>query len=66
MNEFAAFVTAFVTAFVFTVQQIILWRYGVLGLLALLLFAIGVKARNQTCSTIGALLLVLMLSRQAL
>ncbi|KUM72250.1 hypothetical protein [Streptomyces curacoi] len=51
---------------VLTVEQFLRWRYGVPGLAALALLVIGIKARNQTCSAIGAVALALMISRPAL
>ncbi|MEU6092953.1 hypothetical protein ABZ865_40620 [Streptomyces sp. NPDC047085] len=35
-------------------------RYGAVGVLSLLLLGAGIKAQNAACSTIGALLLVLL------
>jgi hypothetical protein len=49
-----------------TAQQFLQWKYGVPGLVALALLCIGLKARNQTCSAIGAVALALMVSRPAL
>jgi hypothetical protein len=49
-----------------TAQQFLQWKYGVPGLVALALLFIGIKARNQTCSAIGAVALALMVSRPAL
>jgi len=59
-------VEAVATTVVLAVQQFVQWRYGVPGLVALVLLAIGLKARNQTCSAIGAVALALMVSRPAL
>lgn len=51
---------------VVTFDQITQWKYGVAGIASLLLVVIGVKARNHTCSAIGAVALALMVSRPAL
>lgn len=50
----------------FAVQELVQWRFGAPGLLALALLAIGVKTRNQTCSAVGAIALALLVSRPAL
>ncbi|MET7572690.1 hypothetical protein ABZT04_29935 [Streptomyces sp. NPDC005492] len=49
-----------------TFDQLARWRYGPVGVIALLLLLIGIKARNHTCSTIGAVALALLVTRPAL
>jgi hypothetical protein len=49
-----------------TFEQLFQWKYGAAGIVALLLLVIGIKARNHTCSSIGAVALALMVSRPAL
>ncbi|MEU0727621.1 hypothetical protein [Streptomyces sp. NPDC006140] len=49
-----------------TLEQLFQWKYGVVGIVALLLLVIGIKARNHTCSSIGAVALALMVSKPAL
>ena len=44
-------------------EQLIQFRFGVLGVLGLLLFTIGVKAKNVTCSCIGAVVLAMLFTR---
>lgn len=67
MNEVVTeLVEPVATTAVLALQQFVQWRYGVPGLVALVLLAVGVKARNQTCSAIGAVALALMVSRPAL
>lgn len=49
-----------------TVDQLAQWRYGTAGIVALTLLAIGIRSRNHTCSTIGAVALALLVTRPAL
>ncbi|MER6712221.1 hypothetical protein ABZ322_09105 [Streptomyces sp. NPDC006129] len=49
-----------------TLEQLFQWKYGVVGIVALLLLVIGIKVRNHTCSSIGAVALALMVSKPAL
>ncbi|MGW1889844.1 hypothetical protein ACWCP6_06185 [Streptomyces sp. NPDC002004] len=43
-------------------EQLVQWKYGPLGIIAFALLSIGLKARNTTCSSIGAIVLVLLLA----
>ncbi|MFH8794777.1 MULTISPECIES: hypothetical protein [Streptomyces] len=52
--------------FAVTVEQIVQWKYGTLGIVGLLLLTVGVKAKNPTCSSIGAAVLALMVTGPAL
>jgi hypothetical protein len=58
--------TFFSAVFVITFEQLVQWRYGPVGITGLLLLTIGVKAKSPTCSSIGAVLLALMLAGPAL
>ena len=49
-----------------TVDQLAQWRYGPAGIVALTLLVIGIRWRNHTCSTIGAVALALLVTRPAL
>ena len=49
-----------------TVDQLAQWRYGTTGLVALALLVIGIRARNHTCSAIGAVVLALLITGLAL
>ncbi|MDN0194255.1 hypothetical protein [Streptomyces sp. S.PNR 29] len=49
-----------------TFERLLQWKYGAAGILWLVLLVIGIKARNHTCSSIGAVALALMVSRPAL
>jgi hypothetical protein len=57
---------ATLTVCIVTVDQLAQWRYGPAGLVALALLVIGIRRRNHTCSTIGAVMLALMVTRPAL
>ncbi|MEU5579415.1 MULTISPECIES: hypothetical protein [Streptomyces] len=48
-----------------TVEQIVQWKYGTMGIVGLLLLTVGVKAKNATCSSIGAAVLALMMTGPA-
>ncbi|MET8678458.1 hypothetical protein ABZW18_12960 [Streptomyces sp. NPDC004647] len=56
-----------VVAFVLAVlavgfEQMVQWRFGAMGIVGLTLLAVGVKARNTTCSCLGAVVLALLLA----
>jgi hypothetical protein len=58
---------AFLSAvFVVGAEQLVQWRYGPMGIVGLLLLTIGLKAKSPTCSSIGAIVLALMVSGPAL
>ncbi|MFK4065719.1 hypothetical protein [Streptomyces sp. NPDC029674] len=48
-----------------SVEQLVQWKYGPMGIVGLLLLTIGVKARNPTCSSIGAVVLALLVTAPA-
>ncbi|MGH4029466.1 hypothetical protein ACQB60_11085 [Actinomycetota bacterium Odt1-20B] len=52
--------------FVVTVDQFVQWKYGPAGIAGLLLLTIGVRARNATCSSLGAVVLALSITGPAL
>ncbi|MFF4311733.1 hypothetical protein [Streptomyces sp. NPDC001507] len=59
-------VSAFLTTLiVVTSDQFTAWRYGVVGLVALALLAIGLKADKPACSAVGATMLALLVTRPA-
>ncbi|MFF7331102.1 hypothetical protein ACIQU5_09665 [Streptomyces sp. NPDC090306] len=51
---------------VVALEQYVQWKYGVLGATGLLLLTVGVKARNPTVSSAGALLLALLVTGPAM
>ncbi|MFD9860874.1 hypothetical protein [Streptomyces alboflavus] len=52
--------------FAVTIEQFVQWKYGTLGIIGLLLLTVGVKAKNPTCSSIGAVVLALMVTGPSL
>ncbi|MCG8966818.1 MULTISPECIES: hypothetical protein [Streptomyces] len=44
-------------------EQLIQSRYGTFGLLCLCVFGIGVRARNATCASTGAVLFLLLMAQ---
>ncbi|WP_369247524.1 hypothetical protein [Streptomyces sp. R41] len=52
--------------FVVGFEQLVQWKYGPMGIIGLLLLTIGIKANSPTCSSIGALMLALMVAGPAL
>jgi hypothetical protein len=44
-------------------DQLFQSRFGPLGVLCLLLLAIGLKARNTTCLSVGAVIFVLLMTQ---
>nr|WSY53750.1 hypothetical protein OG999_28995 [Streptomyces sp. NBC_00886] len=42
-------------------EQIVQWHYGPMGIVALLLLGIGLRARNSTCASMGAVVLLLLM-----
>ncbi|WP_327355173.1 hypothetical protein [Streptomyces sp. NBC_01304] len=59
------FIALLGATFVVGFESLVSWRYGPMGIIGLLLLTIGIKARNPTCSSIGAIVLVLMMTRPA-
>ncbi|MGW0712851.1 hypothetical protein ACWD4G_44165 [Streptomyces sp. NPDC002643] len=47
-------------------QKMVEWQYGTMGVVGLLFLTVGLKARNHTCSSIGAVILALLFSGPAL
>ncbi|MBT2510888.1 MULTISPECIES: hypothetical protein [Streptomyces] len=45
----------------FTLEELIQWQFGAMGLVAVALLSIGVKAKNTACLSLGAIVLVLLL-----
>lgn len=44
-------------------DQLLQTRYGALGVISLLLLGAGIRARNSTCASIGAIMLVLLMTQ---
>ncbi|MEU0953930.1 hypothetical protein ACFTTN_09200 [Streptomyces niveus] len=41
-------------------EQLVQWKFGTVGGLALLLLVVGFKSKNSTCAGIGAIVLALL------
>ncbi|GAA5008282.1 hypothetical protein ABZ446_05180 [Streptomyces sp. NPDC005813] len=52
--------------FVVGFEQLVQWQYGPMGIVGLLLLTIGLKAKSPACSSIGAVVLALMVAGPAL
>jgi hypothetical protein len=52
--------------FVVGIEQTIQWKYGVTGIIGLLLLTVGIKAKNPTVSSMGAVVLALLVAGPAL
>ncbi|MFJ9907036.1 hypothetical protein ACIRVK_29775 [Streptomyces sp. NPDC101152] len=48
--------------FVVGVEQTVQWKYGVTGIIGLTLLTIGIKAKNPTVSSVGAVVLALLVT----
>ncbi|MEN8654789.1 hypothetical protein ABCR94_30405 [Streptomyces sp. 21So2-11] len=48
-------------ALFFVVEELIQGQFGIMGLAAVALLSIGVKAKNTACLSVGAIVLVLLL-----
>ncbi|GGX28846.1 hypothetical protein GCM10010297_57920 [Streptomyces malachitofuscus] len=61
--HFLALISAVV---VITIEQLVQWRYGVAGLVGLLLLTMGIRANRPGVSSAGAVLLALLVGKPAL
>jgi hypothetical protein len=52
-----------VAALGFGFEQLVQWKYGPMGIIALLALSIGLKARNTAISGLGAVILVMLLAQ---
>lgn len=43
-------------------EQLVRWKFGTAGFIGLLLFSIGIKARNATVASVGAALLAILIA----
>lgn len=51
---------------VITLEQYVEWKYGVVGIVGLLLLTVGIKVNSPGVSSAGAVLLALLVARPAL
>ncbi|MCX5333156.1 MULTISPECIES: hypothetical protein [unclassified Streptomyces] len=49
--------------FLVGLDQLFQSRFGTLGMLCLLLVAVGIRARNTTCMCVGAVIFVLLMTQ---
>jgi hypothetical protein len=59
-------ITLLSAVFVVGFEQIVQWKYGATGIVGLLLLSIGIKAKSPAISSIGAVLLALLVTGPAL
>ena len=52
--------------FVVGVEQTLQWKYGTTGIIGLLLLTIGIKAKSPAISSMGAVVLAILVSGPAL
>jgi hypothetical protein len=65
MNEtqLAPVVALLLAVLVIGFEQVVQWRFGAIGVIGLTLLAVGVKAKNVTCTSVGAVVLAMLLAR---
>jgi len=56
MPLFALALAGFVIGF----ERLLEWRFGAVGAVGFVLLSVGVKARNITCSCVGAVVLAML------
>ncbi|MCX3059100.1 hypothetical protein [Streptomyces beihaiensis] len=56
------FLNLFTAVVLITLEQLAQWRYGPAGLVGLLLLAVGARTRSTACSSLGAVLLALVVA----
>ncbi|WP_141360066.1 hypothetical protein [Streptomyces sp. 6-11-2] len=52
--------------FVVGFEELVQWKYGAMGVIGLLMLTVGVKAKNPTLSSAGAVVLAVLLAGPAL
>ncbi|MFI1288898.1 hypothetical protein ACIQCF_16135 [Streptomyces sp. NPDC088353] len=52
--------------FVIGFEELVQWKYGAMGVIGLLLLTVGIKAKNPTLSSVGAVVLAVLLAGPAL
>jgi hypothetical protein len=62
-THFAPIVALALAVVVIGFEQLVQWRYGAMGVVGLTMLAVGVKAKNVTCSCIGAVVLAMLLAQ---
>ncbi|KFG72138.1 hypothetical protein [Streptomyces mutabilis] len=60
-------VLAFVSSIlVITFEQVVQWKYGATGIVGLILLTVGIKAKSPSVSSVGAVVLALLVAGPAL
>ncbi|MFE7154611.1 hypothetical protein [Streptomyces sp. NPDC057636] len=57
------FIAIAVAALAIGFEQLIQWKYGPMGIIAFVALSIGLKAKNNLISGIGAVILVMLLTQ---
>ncbi|GAA1247908.1 hypothetical protein ACFC18_21305 [Streptomyces sp. NPDC056121] len=57
------FIAIAVAALAIGFEQLIQWKYGPMGIIAFVALSIGLKAKNNLISGIGAVILVMLLAQ---
>ncbi len=65
-NHRACCIALLSAVFVVGFEQIVQWKYGATGIIGLLLLSIGIKAKSPAISSIGAVVLALLVTGPAL
>ncbi|MGP3953157.1 hypothetical protein [Streptomyces sp. 7N604] len=60
-TQLAPVVALLLAVVVIGFEQIVQWRFGAMGIIGLTMLGVGVKAKNVTCSCIGAVVLAMLL-----
>ncbi|MFF1699552.1 hypothetical protein ACFVXC_38990 [Streptomyces sp. NPDC058257] len=47
-------------------EQFVQWRYGATGIVGLLFLTVGIKTKSPTCSSIGAVVIALVMTGPAI
>ncbi|MFD3558912.1 hypothetical protein ACFWVU_04480 [Streptomyces sp. NPDC058686] len=57
------FIAIAVAALAIGFEQLIQWKYGPMGIIAFVALSVGLKAKNNLISGIGAVILVMLLAQ---
>ncbi|MGW6397407.1 hypothetical protein [Streptomyces sp. NPDC055134] len=57
------FIAIAVAALAIGFEQLIQWKYGPMGIIAFVALSIGLKAKNNLISGVGAVILVMLLAQ---
>ncbi|MFE5024317.1 hypothetical protein ACFRAO_13560 [Streptomyces sp. NPDC056656] len=57
------FIAIAVAALAIGFEQLIQWKYGPMGIIAFVALSVGLKAKNNLISGVGAVILVMLLAQ---